>query len=243
MMQTQSRGQQETLMASGIAPEVRQVLVAISHAISLERMELPDEFYPSHLPVALISAVYRTRLGSGAPTTSSADRYCHHFGIASMRARSWKPLSADQQETLGDLVRRFDELGVDRMAKEVFQTNHGSTEATIRKAKNILRAAKVLRHIGIDVLQDIPVRRPDEIDDALQCLPEVSAGTIRRFLMYTGDDDFVRGDAGVRNFVSIALSRRAISGKHAEELVRRCAYELILAPRFLDFEIWKLRGA
>ena len=130
-----------------------------------------------------------------------------------MRARSWKPTSVDQQETLGDLIRRFDELGVERMAKEVFQTNHGSTDATIRKAKNILRAAKVLRHIGIDVLQDIPVRIPDEIDDALQCLPEVSAGTIRRFLMYTGDDDFVRGDVGVRNFVSIALSRRAISGK------------------------------
>ena len=242
MMQMQSRRKQESLEVSGIAPEVRQVLVAISHAISLERMELPDEFYPSHLPVALIDAVYRTRLGNGAPTTSSAERYCHHFGIASMRARSWEPTSVDEQETLGDLIRRFDELGADRMAKEVFQTNHGSTEATIREAKNILRAAKVLRHIGIDVLQDIPARRPDEIDDALQCLPGIGADTIRRFLMYTGDDDFVRGDVGVRNFVSSALSRRTIPGKRAEALVRQCAYELILAPRFLDFEIWKLRG-
>ena len=146
MVQRQSRRKQETLMVSGIAPEVRQVLVTISHAISMERTELPNEFYPSHLPAALIDAFYRTRLGSGAPTTSSAERYCHHFGIASMRARSWNPTSADEQETLGDLIGRFDELGVERMAKEVFQTSHGSTEATIRKAKNILRAAKVLRH-------------------------------------------------------------------------------------------------
>ena len=56
-MQIQSRRKEETLEVSGIAPEVRQLLVAISHAISLERMELPDEFYPSHLPVALINAV------------------------------------------------------------------------------------------------------------------------------------------------------------------------------------------
>ena len=160
-----------------------------------------------------------------------------------MRARSWTPISVDEQETLGDLIRRFDELGVDRMAKEVFQTSHGSTEATIRKAKSILRAAKVLRHIGIDVLQDIQDRRPDEIDDALQCVPGVSADTVRTLLMYTGDDDFVRGDIHVRNFVSSALLRRTISGKRAIGLVRQCAYELILAPRFLDFEIWKLRRA
>ena len=243
MMQKQSLRKQETLVVSGIAPEVRQVLVAISHAIPMERIELPNEFYPSHLPVALINAVYRTRRGSGAPTASSAERYCHHFGIASMRARSWKPISADEQETLGDLIRRFDELGVDRMAKVVFQTSHGSTEATIRKAKNLLRAAKVLRQIGIDFLQDIQDRRPDEIDDALQCLPGVSAGTIRTLLMYTGDDDFVRGDVHVRNFVSSALLQRTISGNRAIGLVRQCAYELILAPRFLDFEIWKLRRA
>ena len=81
MMQMQSRRKEEALEVSGIAPEVRQVLVAISHAISLERMELPDEFYPSHLPVALIDAVYRARLGDGAPATSSAERYCHQFGL------------------------------------------------------------------------------------------------------------------------------------------------------------------
>ena len=243
MMQTQFTPEAGNPGVSGIAPEVRRVLVAISHAISLGRMELPNEFYPSHLPVALINAVYWTRLGNGASTTSSAERYCRHFGIASMRARSWEPISVDEQEALGDLIGRFDELGVDRMAKEVFQTSHGTTEATIRKAKNILRAAKVLRHIGIDVLQDVPARRPDEIDDALQCLPGVGAGMIRRFLMYTGDDHFVRGDVGIRNFVSSALSRRTIPGERAEELVRQSAYELILAPRFLDFEIWKLRGA
>ena len=230
-------------MVSGIPPEVRQVLIVVSHAISMERTELPSEFYPSHLPVALINAVYRARLESGAPTTSSAERYCRHFGIACARARSWKPVSADEQETLGDLIGRFDDLGVDRMAKDVLQTSRGSTEATIRKAKNILRAAKVLRHIGIDVLQDIPARRPDEIDEALQCLPGVGAVTIRTLLMYTGDDDFVRGDVHVRNFVSSALLRRTIPSERAIELVRQCAYELILAPRFLDFEIWKLRGA
>ena len=239
-MQTPSYRQPEIAEAAATPSEVRQVLLAIAREISLESVELPNEFFPSHVSVALVNAVFRSPLRDRGATPSVAGRYCRHFGIPSVRARSWEPLPVDEQETLGDLIGRFDELGVDRMATEVFRTAPGSAEATIRKAENILRAAEVLRHMRIDVLQDVPARRPDAIDDALRRLPGIGEGTIRRFLMYTGEDTFVRGDTRVRKFVSSALFRRVVSAERAEELVRNCAHEMLLSPRFLDCQIWKL---
>ena len=58
-------------------------------------------------------------------------------------------------------------------------------------------------------------------------------------LMYTGDEDFVLGDAHVRTFVASAVGKRAVSAPQAEALVLAAAYELILSPRLLDHEIWR----
>ena len=242
-MQMRSRHELETMTNIGVASEVHQLLNAIFRTISLETIELPNEFFPPHLSAALIEAFFASRLRDGDLTTSSAMRYCRHFGVACVRGRGRGPRPADERETLGDLVGHYDELGVDRMAKEVFQTRHRSTEATVTRAGIVLRAARALRRIGIDDLHDIPARRPEEIDGALRRLPGVGEGTARMFLMYTGDDDFVRGDVRVRKFVARALFRSKVTAARAEELVRQCAYELILSPRFLDREIWRFGTA
>ena len=63
------------------------------------------------------------------------------------------------------------------------------------------------------------------------------------FLMYAGNDDFVRGDDYVRQFVANALGRTEVSAAKAEGLVRRSAYELVLSPRYLDDQIWRRHSA
>ena len=57
--------------------------------------------------------------------------------------------------------------------------------------------------------------------------------------MYAGDDDFVRGDIHVRTFVAHAIGQRAVSADQAVRIVRQSAYEMILSPRYLDYQIWK----
>ena len=57
-------------------------------------------------------------------------------------------------------------------------------------------------------------------------------------LMYTGNDDLVKGDVHVMRFVSNALGWRVLA-EEAEQLVTDAARELGFAPRLLDLKIWE----
>ena len=230
----------ETASVPGATPlEVRQLVDAVCRSIPLDSSQLTDEFFPAHLPVALIDAVFRSRLRHGEQPAPVAERYCRHFGILRRRTDRRSLPAVDEQETLGDLIRRYDELGVDEIARKVLQSRHRFPGVKITRAEIVLRAAQALRCIGVDVLQDMPVRRLAEVDDALRPLPGIGESTVRMFLMFTGSEDFVLGDGHLRRFVASAIGRRAVSATQAEDLVRQAAYELILSPRFLDCEIWR----
>ena len=230
----------EATSVRGTAPlEVRQVVDAVCRSIPLDSSKLTDEFFPAHLPVALIDAVFRSRLRHGEQPAPVAERYCRHFGIPRRRTDRRSLPAVDEQETLGDLIRRYDELGVDEIARKVLQSRHRFPGVKTTRAENVLRAAQALRCIGVDVLQDVPVRRLPEVDDALRPLPGIGESTVRMFLMFTGSEDFVLGDGHLRRFVASAIGRRAVSATQAEDLVRQSAYELILSPRFLECEIWR----
>ena len=217
--------------------EIDQVIDAVVRSIPLETLDLTEEFFPAHLSIAVVDAVFRTDYRNGTPSDPAAERYCRYFGLSRTRPDRWNPPPANEQEPLGELIRRYDELGPDAMANDVFRARRYSPQHQVTMATMVLHAARALQSIGVEVLQDVSARHIKEIDDVLQSLPGVDEHTIRRLLMYTGDDDFVLGDAHIQRFVASAVGRRTISPRGAQELVRSAAYELILAPRFLDREI------
>ena len=218
--------------------ELDRVVDAVVRSIPLESLELSDEFFPAHLSIALVDAVFRTDHDNATPSDPAAERYCRYFGLSRMRADRWNPPPANEQETLGELIRRYDDLGIDAMTNDVFRARRYSPRHQVAMATMILHAARALRNIGIEILQDVSALRFKEVGDALQFLPGIDEHTVRRLLMYTGDDDFVLGDAHIQRFVASAVGRRTISPCGAQKLVRSAAYELILSPRFLDREIW-----
>ena len=224
---------------SGIALEIRQVMQAVSRFIPLETVECSDEFFPAHLPVALIDAVFGSRLAREEQPASISQRYCRHFGIERTRSNRLQLPPADDQETLGDLIGHYDELGVEAMKEDVFRTNCQFPGTDLSRTEYVPRLAFELRRIGVDVLQDIRAWRRKHIDFALRTLAGVDEHVVRRFLTYTGDDDFVWGDVNVRQFVASAIGKDSVSGTRAVNLVRRAAYELILSPRYLDHQIWR----
>ena len=219
--------------------ENRQVMEAVRRSIPLETIELSDEFFPAHLSVALVHATFRSRIPHEEQPAPAAERYCRYFGIAPKRTDPWIPPRADEQESLEDLIKHYDELGVGGMADEVFQSRHRFPETRLMRADWVLRVARALRRIRINTLQDIRTARPLAIADTLRSSTRVDGQMARMFLMYSGDDDFVLGDDQVRQFVARAIGRRTISVARAVALVKSCAYELILAPRFLDHQIWR----
>lgn len=216
------------------------MIAALCCSIALENYELPKEFFPAHLSVGLIDAVFHSQLQKEEAAVPSVERYCRRFGISRTRADRWEPPPVGEQESLSDLIRHFDELGVDRMMDEVFQDRCHSPGTTITRAENVLFAARTLKHAGVEFLQDVQARPPEEIEVVLRSMPGGGNGTVRMFLMYTGGDDFVLGDSHVRSFVANAIDRKAVPATRAVALVRSAAYELILSPRFLDREIWRL---
>ena len=225
---------------------VHQVVAAVRRSIPLETIVLPEEFFPAHLPVALVEAVFRFRLGSGQRPPPMAERYCRHFGIARARTGLWAMPRTDEQETLEELIAHYVELGVDTMANEVFHGRCCFPGTRTSRAACVLHVANELRRIGIDVLQDVQGRRTRRIDEALRTLPGVDEHFVRMLLTYSGDDDLVLGGDHVRGFVARAIDQSTVSAARAVNLVRQSAYQLILSPRFLDYKIWRygvFRGA
>ena len=224
---------------SEVSSDRRLVMRKVRRTVPLESPELPDEFFPAHPSVALVNAVFPARDGHDASAGRAAERYCRRLGIAHSRTDPWELPPVEEQDTLSDLVRRGDELGADRMAVELFCTDRPCLETKLARTEDVLCAARALLELGIRVLQDVPARDAGEIEYRLRRSAGLDECTIRRFLMYAGDDDFVQGDVHVRAFVADATGRGSVSAAEAQELVRWSAYELILSPRYLDHELWK----
>ena len=235
----QGRRNSESWNVSGIAPEILQVMHAVSQSIPLRTAQLSDEFFPAHLPVALIDVVFGSAPGHEQIPACISERYCRHFEIARTRPNPFQVPPAEDQETLGDFIGHYDELGVEGMCEEVFGNGDHFPGTNTSRAAYVLRLAHELRQIGVDILQDIRAWRRKHIDFALRTLGGVDEHVVRLLLNYTGDDDFVWGDVNVRKFVASAIGRNTVSGTRAVNLVRRAAYELVISPRYLDHQIWR----
>ena len=218
--------------------EVNEIMRTVCRSLPMENLALPDRFFPAHLSVALIDAIFRSRGEYDDHTLPAARRYCRHFDIAQTWVNRWTAPEAAEQETVTDLIRHYETLGMDHMIGDVFRTDQTLPGTRRPRVEYLLRTARELQRIGIEVLQDMQVRPCEEIEQVLEDSAGLGASTIRMLLMYTGNDEFVCGDGHVRRFVADALGREGISAGRAESLVRRCAYELILSPRYLDHQIW-----
>ena len=126
------------------------------------------------------------------------------------------------------------------MSGEVLRVHGRPSFDGAGEAAALSHAAWALRTLGIEVLQDVVGRAPGVIEYALRTWTRMHESDVRRFLMYTSGEDFVCADLPLRRFVARALGVEAVPAHRARKLVRGAAHELILAPRFLDCEIWRL---
>ena len=227
-----------------VPPEIRQVAEAVQRSFALDDLSLPEAFHPAHPSVALIDAVFGSGLDPGETPEPAAARYCRFFGLARTRAeRRGRDDADEEEETLGRLVGRYAALGVRAMADEAFGSRRHFPGTRLMRSACVLRAARALVRIEVERLPDVTGRRRTDIEAVLGPEPWAGAETARLLLMYTGGEDFVRGDAPVRAFVAGALGRRSVPAARAVRLVRAAAYELVLEPRYVDRAIWRAARA
>ena len=207
--------------------------------INIRDAELGDEFFPAHLPIALIDALLTPQLRYYQQVVPIVERYCAYFNLRRVRLDRTKLPLVDEQETLSDLISHYKVLGTDGFQDVIVQSRYCSPGTKVLKSENIKRAAIELRRIGIETLQDIQRTAADEIKCVLKPLAGIGDRTIHMFLMYSGRDEYVKGDVHVIRFVAQALSEPRVTAEKAERLVQSAAKTLGIAPRLLDFEIWK----
>ena len=177
--------------------DVRWVVHRVRSLIDVNGTELGEEFFPAHLSVALIDAIF-TANRKYALVVPIVERYCQRFSLNRVRQDKTTLPSVGDQETLSDLIGHYETLGLDELQETVFRVRwpaHSSTR--ILRSENVRRAAERLRGLGIETLQDIQSKRPDEIKCALEPLRGIGDRTIHMLLMYVGHDDFVKGDVHV----------------------------------------------
>ena len=223
--------------------DVCQVVREVRSLIDLDSAELGDEFFPAHLSIALVDAVFTPRLDYYKQVVPIIERYCRRFMLCRTRTDRARLPPVDDQETLTDLIAHYEALGPGGMQEEIVKSGFCSPGTRILKSENVRRAAVVLRCIGIETIQDARSTDSEQIKCALRPLTGIGPATIHMFLMYSGDDEFVKGDVHVCRFVAKALGRRRVPAREAERLVGEAARALGMAPRLLDYEICKLGAA
>ena len=216
-------------------PQTRQIVAAVTRSVPLDTPELPEEFFPAHLSVALIDAVFRTQ---GASPARAAPRYCAYFGLTRTRAPRWSLPRPDKQEPLGALVGHYGVLGMHRMTHEVFRTPEPLPGMSVSPPACILQLARTLQGEGIEVLQNLAGLSPEDVGYVLQPASAIEWHIVHLLLMYAAPDDYVHADHPIRRFVAEATGQ-SVSAARARTLVRQAAHELILSPRFLYHEVWK----
>ena len=221
--------------ASQAARDARRLLEAVTREFSLEDPTLPDEFFPAHLPAALMGAVFATRPTEAHARQRPSGDFCRHFGIASERPDRWRIPERSTQYTMTEFIRDCRTLETDALEQITFGSDSRFPGTNRFRAQVLLDAAEALRDAGAEVLQDVRDRSPVFVRKVLAPVAGEDSELARWLLMYCGTDRFVLGDGSVRRFVACATGRTSVAGKEAEALLRYCAYELALSPRYLDY--------
>ena len=132
--------------------DVQAVGDEVRHRIDLDIAALGDEFFPAHLSVALIDAVFTPQLRYFEQVVPVVERYCRHFGLCRLRADRTVLPPSQEQETLTDLINHYLRLGIEGMQRDIFRARYRSPWTTVLKSENVVRAALALCSLGIRTL-------------------------------------------------------------------------------------------
>ena len=168
------------------ASQVEKVARTVRRRIGDVCAELPQEFRPAHVSVALIDEVFNPHVDFFAVVVPIVERYCRRFGLVRAVAPGEWPPPIEAQETLGDLIDHYDVFGEDCLRTQVFQSVHRSPGTWVYKANNVLNCARKLCDIGMNTLQDVQAMEPREIKSVLCEVHGIGVATVHMFLMYCG---------------------------------------------------------
>ncbi len=99
-------------MRDTLEEETGKVIGLVKSSIDMEGAELVgEEFFPAHLPVALVDAVYNPQLDYEKRVVPIVEGFCRGFGLRRSREERRSLPPVDEQLTLTELINHYESPG------------------------------------------------------------------------------------------------------------------------------------
>ena len=115
--------------------DLHRLARAVTKELPLDDPNLPDAFFPAHLPGALIEAVFATRPAQPQASQGASAAFCRHFDLECHRADRWHTPARADQYTISRFILDCRSLESDAMERAVFGAPSTSPGPTARARK------------------------------------------------------------------------------------------------------------
>ena len=224
--------------------KVNETLDYIYNTIDIGDIRLSEGYYYNSIVFCIIDAVYS--IGARyASTKKTVERYCLKNGLKMYRRYGSLPIDIKDEHRVEDFLRILEGLTYLEMAEDLFENRQRtSTRNGILKAQAVCEFANILYDNDINSFSDIPKLYDDiNIQNQIKSIKGQGSGiSLNYFFMLTGDDNKVKPDRHIINFLEEATGK-TLSKIEIEELFKSCVDILRernpnITCRSLDHAIW-----
>ena len=206
---------------------------------------VPDMEYYNCVALCAMDAVFsiRTRYST---VTKILNRFCEHYKIQKTAETLHTMPVLNKQMKVSELVELMGDINAEDLAAIVHNQQWTTTRGMNRilKAEAFLRYLEVLRKYGIETFQDVNAafEENDSLKNDLKGIPGQNVA-VDYFFMLAGDENGVKVDTHIRNFVETAVGHPISKGEIKElfneevEYLRQHGYP-DMTVRHLDHIIW-----
>jgi len=222
--------------------DIRRITEYCQTNLDLQNVQLDQVYFYQSLPLCVIDAVFSIGV-TYRSTELTVQRFCEHFNLRLSRGEEVPP--REEQLSIQDFIKIYDELGVEGMAEQVYQ-NHQRTSPRggILKAEAVLKFSRTLVDFGVNYFQDMgKVMGLPNFEQAIFEIPGQHSGiSLRYFYMLVGNRDFIKPDRMIKRFLFAATGENLSDDECQQALLEVCEIlkqdQPALTPRALDNLIW-----
>ena len=218
--------------------DVKKIADNCMEKFNLLNTILGKEYHYASLPLAIIDAVFSIRVNYSC-ASNVVKRYCTYYNLPVEKS------ATAPAHTVSNLIQNIESLGSsEKFANEVLNNTHKTAgKNPILKAEAVYQWAKVLKEFRIETFEDMQKADKQLLEKKLQEIHGQGKEVVRYFFMLCGDENFVKADIWILQFLSSIL-QRDVKDVEAEPLLKAVAIELRqensgITPRLLDNIIWQ----
>lgn len=216
----------------------------IEKTLDISKLKLGQEYYYNSLVFCVIDAIYSIN-SVYTSTKNTVNRFCKKNGLQIYRPYGSLPDDCQNEYTIEDFIEFINGKSPEYLANVVFENKQRtSAKNGILKAEAVCEFAKILNEYSIFKFSDIH-RLYDygEIENRIKSIKGQRSGlSLTYFYMLSGNDNYVKADRHILNFIFEATGQN-VSKQQAEALLTDCVLILKgkypgITCRLLDYSIW-----